>query len=330
MLPEFKKLYELTYKISKLEPWEWLYDIDLFAIQPDGYLEPFFVSIMGHEGNCYGIGVYYGLEGYADFDALAQEESGLPVSYLMSDIDCFTCYFAKEEELDDDSLWMFDELEIEPAEGRYFYFLKFEPRYYPISISADDARILCDVYEGLYFALKEWMNEHTVDPNWEKDEIIFAYQDSEWKLKVVQKPNDTRYYDSFIIDDEYLKTLQEKERTDTSLSMELMYCNSPVVDEEQDEEGRPLNPLMFIVLNNETGVFLETEFLKLDDDETDHCVDWLSDYIEANGIPLDIHCHNPYIINAIADICTRLNIEIVADDLTELQEYVEQVIEESI
>ena len=327
----YKKLYEVTDKIAKMDPWEWLYDIDIFAIQPEGYLEPFFVSVMGYEGNCYGISVYYGADGFVDFDALSQEDSNLPVSYLMSDIDCLTCYFGPESELDDESLWKFEEMGIHPfKEDKYFYFLSFEPRFYPSPIDDNEAKVLLDVFKGLYYAIDQWMNEHTIEVKWEEGEICFAYESkNEWSLNPVQRPFLTREYPRFILDDEYTNKLKKCQRSKESLSLELMYVNAPVLSKEENTD-KPINPLMFLVLDNDTGEFVQTAFLDLDDDEIDYVLDWITDYIEEFGIPGELRFHNPYIEAAVDDLSHKLDIEITYDDLDGLSEFFNRIIEESI
>lgn len=326
-----KRLLELTNAIAKLEPWEWLYDIDIFAIQPRQYLEPFFVSTMGNQGNCYGYSIYYGTKGFQDFDALSKEDTGLPVSYLMSDISCYTCYFANEEELDDEALWEFQEYGLEPdRKDRYFYYLSFEPRFYPYHLNDEQIKIVCDVLEGFLFALNEWMDEHSIDPSFENNEIGFACEDEDgWVISTVMRPEVERDYDRFSVEDDYMDILKSSNRLGNSIALELIYCNAPVFDDEGIYE-RPVNPLMFVAQDRTSKTIMGPDFLSVDTTEAEFVMDWFTNYIEEIGIPDEVHCHNPYIVNAIQDVCDELKIEIVEDALENLNEFFEQVLNESI
>ena len=57
----FKELYQITLKIKKLEPWKYLYDVDLITIIVPNREEPVYCSIMGRGKEHYGIGVYPGV-----------------------------------------------------------------------------------------------------------------------------------------------------------------------------------------------------------------------------------------------------------------------------
>lgn len=328
---KLKRLYELTTLIAKMEPWEWLYDVDLIAIQPRHYKEPFFVSIMGYQGNCYGISTYYGESGLANIDILSQTDSGFSTSYLMSDLSCLTCYFANEDELDDETLWEFEEFGLVPErEDRYFYFLSLRPRFYPVNPDEDEIERLVDVYEGLYVALNDWFNEKNANPDWEKSEILFNCEDEDgWHLNVIQQPFAQREYDEFIMNDDYVEELLMKPRNGVGLAMEYIYCNMPVYD-EKNRVDRPLNPLCFIAYDQEMNEFVDTLFLDLEENEPEFAIDFLTNYIEKNGIPSYVACHNPYIETTIHNLCERLDIEMVHDNLVDLNGFMENVIAESM
>ena len=80
----WKQLYDITLKLDKLEPWNYLGDTQLVTIQLKDREEPVFCSVMGKFSGERGIAVFDGVEGLGDFYMiLGSEEGDLPAQYLM-------------------------------------------------------------------------------------------------------------------------------------------------------------------------------------------------------------------------------------------------------
>lgn len=73
-LDQWKELYDAALKLKALEPWKYLDSTDLIAIKLQGMEEPVFMSVMGRLGTCYGVSMYEGMDGLADFDMVANTE----------------------------------------------------------------------------------------------------------------------------------------------------------------------------------------------------------------------------------------------------------------
>ncbi len=319
-----KRLFELTNEIAKLEPWQWLMNIELIWIEPKGCDEPYFVSIMGYEGACYGISTYIGELGLSDFYMISHEDLSLSNSYIMSDMNCLTCYFANEDELDDETLWQLEESGVVPYQrDRYFYYTSMKRRFFPTDLNDEEIETLVNVYEGLYVALKDWLNDKSVDPDWEMNEVIHAKEEEDgWHLSVCPIPYIERTYDEIKMEDDYIKSISKKERNGAVLAIELVYFNIPVHDDNNRTE-RPINPLWLIVQDYGTGEYIETSFIDFEENEEEHVIEFLCEYIEENGIPSIIVFHNPYIEAAIQDICEKLEIDLAYDDLEDINEFIE-------
>lgn len=52
-IEQWNELYDVTINIKKLEPWNYLWDMDIITIILPGYEEPFYCSVMGRGGQCY-------------------------------------------------------------------------------------------------------------------------------------------------------------------------------------------------------------------------------------------------------------------------------------
>ena len=100
-LNQWKELYDETLKLKALEPWKYLDSADLIAIKLQGMEEPVFMSVMGRLGTCYGVSMYEGMDGLADFDmvANAEEKNGPSIYDTMMDQSCITWYAGDRDEV---------------------------------------------------------------------------------------------------------------------------------------------------------------------------------------------------------------------------------------
>ncbi|MGL4484896.1 MAG: DUF7309 domain-containing protein [Anaerovoracaceae bacterium] len=96
---QWGKLYNLALEIKKKEPWNYLWDIDLVAVKLPGRDEPVYVSTMGRNGACFGIGVYPDNKAYYAFDEMAAASDEDRISNPMSYQNCIMCYYGERDEL---------------------------------------------------------------------------------------------------------------------------------------------------------------------------------------------------------------------------------------
>ena len=96
-LEQWGKLYEVASVIKRQQPWLKLWDTDLFTLILPGQQEPVFVSALGRNGECYGIGVYPGYHAllglYRLMDASGDEGLSNPLAYQY----CLMCYFGDRD-----------------------------------------------------------------------------------------------------------------------------------------------------------------------------------------------------------------------------------------
>jgi len=92
-MEQWAKLYEVATTIKHQAPWNTLWDTDLVTIMLPGQNEPVFISVMGRNGECYGIGVYPGYRGITGFYRLLDSsEEDLQINPL-SFQNCLMCYY---------------------------------------------------------------------------------------------------------------------------------------------------------------------------------------------------------------------------------------------
>ena len=161
------------------------------------------------------------------------------------------------------------------------------------------------VYKQLYHALYAYIEENRVDPAWEEDEIISI---SDNIVSVIPRLNDVYIFDQICVNDLYLEQLKQIERMNDYLFIDLHYMNTPIND-PTGKYYRPINPLTFVALNAKEDQIIAMEVVDLEMDTVPFVFEWVTEYIEENGIPSSISFSNPYVGCAIVDLCEKLEIE---------------------
>ena len=89
------ELYEIAEKIQKLEPWKYLWDMDLLVYLCQPLNEIFYCSVMGHGGMHRAIAIYQGEQIHRFFE-LAKNQ--IPEYMLLYYQECLMCNFIGRQE----------------------------------------------------------------------------------------------------------------------------------------------------------------------------------------------------------------------------------------
>ena len=132
-LDQWKELYEITLKIKELEPWKYLWDMDIISILLPGRKEPCFFSIMGRGGDCYGINTYVDYDGLNDFyDIADSSKNGMPVDYVMLKQNALCCYLGDREDVQDKQKNVIKDLGLKfRGKNQWIYFESYKEGYFP-------------------------------------------------------------------------------------------------------------------------------------------------------------------------------------------------------
>lgn len=323
-LVQWKELYELANKIQKLEPWKDFYDMDLFAIEPKGYKEPIFISIMGHAGNCLGISAYEGVLGYSRICEIAESENSIcPTRFILGNQDAMVCYFGDFDELSDYDEELLDKLGLSYEEGEWIYFLSFQRRYYPYQLDAREVQTLIDVYKGFIFVLEEYQ-EFEYHPDFDREVYMVSMDEEDnWYSYTVPKPIPLSLYDSVAItDQDFLEHLKTCSSCDIELAMDLDYLFEGAFVEDIE---RPVNPLLFIAYDLSTDELITCDLVEIDITEVDAVMMTFFGIIDEFGKPNKVYARNPLILTALQNVCEELGIEIVEDPLEEIDDLIENI-----
>ena len=196
----WKQLYDITLKLDKLEPWNYLGDTQLVTIQLKDREEPVFCSVMGKFSGERGIAVFDGVEGLGDFYMiLGSEEGDLPAQYLMDEHTSLTCFWGSMMNVPDEQRKVIDELDIRfKTISDWIYFVSYKKGYKPYQLDEDEVALLIETYENLYMAV-EAVRQGELNPEIEQAEGIVRRYNTEndtWEMFVKEIPEAEKEFPS--------------------------------------------------------------------------------------------------------------------------------------
>lgn len=141
---DYKALIEAFEQFNAAEPWNWMSEVDLFALEfSEG--EVYYVSVMGNAGEVFGLAIYPGEEGLTSYNKMRSPE-------IMMNIDstsvgpCILISWGQHRELLPEEERRYKELGYSFRGSKWPVFRRYDPGYHPWKLTAHDiilsARIL--------------------------------------------------------------------------------------------------------------------------------------------------------------------------------------------
>ncbi len=313
----WRELYQVTDEIKKAKPWEVLFDTELLCIQPKDEEEPIFVSIMGRAGQCFGYGVYEGMAGLADFDMIATaDESGLPNDYVMFEQNSLCCFWGNREDVPPMQKKNITALGLKyRGRGQWPYFESYKRRYIPYTPDEREVNLLILAGRQILVLVEE-MLAGTLRANFDAGDALWRIWDKEsgeWHSDVAPLPYKQKEYPMLDLQDEVLKKrLQRQPMIDTCVILEFAYLNAPVKD---DKEDRPVNPLVFVAVDEDEDMIISMNLLSSGEKEADVALGFFVNYVLQYGRPAAIRARNPWILTALEKMCDDCDVEMYEGDM---------------
>ncbi|MBT9777201.1 hypothetical protein GPL15_11875 [Clostridium sp. MCC353] len=326
-LEMWRELYDLAIEIKKLEPWKYLWDMDLIEMHLPGYQEPVYCSVMGKGGECYGIGLYEGSEGLADFNMIATADKFmLPAAYVMGDQSNLSCYFGDREEVPREQKAVIKELGLKfRGRGQWIYFESFKKRYLSYIPDERETKVLLDTYRVLPIAIKAVI-DHTVEIDWDDDEILSCRFDEDkkiWNMSAIPHPDCSRKYPYIQLTDDILKQkLKKMKRNKSEIALDLSYMHCGVTD---DKYERPMNPMVLVAVDVQADMIIDMHMMDIEETEVDAILNFFIPFVMEYGRMKTIYARNPWIFAALSHICDFCGIRLVSDELEEVDGILEDM-----
>lgn len=323
----WKELYQVALELKALEPWKYFWDCDLVSIELQESGEDVFCSIMGSGGNYYGVGVYEGVEGLEDFEILtSMEKLGLPFEYVMFEQSSLSCCFGDREDVPPEQKKLIRELGYKfRGKGEWLYFESFKKRYAPYIPDEREVKVLLETFKGLIMAFVSVVYRG-LKVDFEHGEMVrrvYNKERDEWQNFAIPYPKIQKNFPKVTFrDDTVKKRLKGLKKSNTELVIDIAYMNTRVQEIGHD---RPVNPLLFIALDGNSGTIIELDYLQMDTNEIDKILQFFILYVEKNGLMKVIRARNPWVLAALKDICKYCEIRLEQDSLYELDDMLHEI-----
>jgi hypothetical protein len=80
----YREIYGVADEIRQIEPWNWMYETDLFGVKMPGNNRVYFVSVMGAEGQFFALSAYKGYQGLAQFLNFHEHAETMPPETILT------------------------------------------------------------------------------------------------------------------------------------------------------------------------------------------------------------------------------------------------------
>jgi hypothetical protein len=306
---QLKTLYQLMGRIKALEPWNELWDMDLVCIELPGMKEPVFCSVMGRNGECYGIGVYPGWRSLSGLLRMAENNDSS--FYVLSYLDCLSCYFGNREELFPEERKTIKELGFSfRGKNSWPYFRRSRPNCMPWEISDKNAAQLTKILEQFIAAYKDFVDEE-LPVDFKNGEVLYhAYSKKikTWSTESRLMPPVTSYGESCIIQNEiFTGALKMKQSNGITLEVDTIYAPIAV---GTTRDGFPALMRLIVLINTEQNVLAAQYLLKPNEDAAEETIRLLADFIETEGRPACINVRDDWTYVQLEDFCRKTGIDL--------------------
>lgn len=326
-LEEWRELYNVAIRLKDMKPWEELWDMDLITILPYGKEEPCICSVMGKGGECYGIGVYNGINSIHNFFVTANSQD-IPSHQLIRYQNNIVCYFGSRDELTKKELNIIKELGLKfRGKSNWIYFRVFETGYAPYMPDRDEVLELTDILKNLYMAIKSLHKGLEIDFEGGKTLMRrFNEEDNLWINYEMPVFIPEIQYPIPVLEDQLLiKRLTKQPSNKSILELDIAYLNSTINDRSYD---KPIIPRLCVLADGRSGMLISQAMITPEDDEADTIFETIINYILQRGKPKRIIVRDEYILSILMDLCKRVDIKVTTSaNLRAIDEFMESFYE---
>ena len=309
---QWKKLYDLAFRVRDLKPWQQLWDSDYIIVELPGRDEPVYFVTMGRIGECMAVAVYDGNNAFANLE-LMRERADDGAFFTAAGIqNCVTCFFGDREEVVKEDREVMKELNIKfRGRGQWIYFRSMRSGYAPWLLSYKEAELLCEAFEQYTAALDDlaaglkidFRDGRSLTRKYSPPPMAEGWESYDIPLGKIQLS-----FEQVIITDElYVARMKRLKKTNTQLEIDMMYLPMPV---QENKESRPYLPRFVMAVDCDTGLVLNQELMSPEDDTSNSVLTMISTLITSLGKPRCIYVRDHEMGNILRDLCDKLNIKL--------------------
>lgn len=289
-LEAWRRLYALMAAVKEMEPWEWMYETDVFAVQDpdDGTL--YFVSVMGNLGEHLSIAVYLGTRAFyrlLDFaatpDSDATGEELLEISHLQAS-------FEDREQLTSQDRDVIKQLGLK-FRGRMAWplFRSYRAGFAPWMLEADEVRIMTMALEQLLDIAPRFGDEEIDFPDEKEGYLVRVQEDGAWHERVMAPPHPEPESIHIDIPKSDAEALRRLRRSRNIFEVDLFLMPGAI----GNRRSRPQMAYILMVVDKQSGAILSGEPLHVETTFQEMLAEVPKRFVQMclnmQGIPGEIH-----------------------------------------
>lgn len=325
---ECRPLFELMKQVKGLAPWEWMEEMDIFGVQGPDADEPDYVSVMGMAGEHFAIAIYPGDRALTQLLQFSQNQAYVnPFDLLL--IPQFQASFEDRETLTEEDRQMLKDLGLKyRGRGAWPQLRAHRPAMLPWYIQSEDVPRMVRALEQLLVVAPKVKD----DP----DMLIPAGPDAFLLRKATQQGKDATWEETVItptfsteedilidLDRDLLETAYELPAVSNILEVGLEMMPSPVASEDQ-ADGSPYFPFIFVVLESESGAVVGMDLLSPQPSLQEMWAEipnkFLQQLIQVQARPQVVHVNNELLVGLLGGL-EQLGISVeFVEELSGLEE----------
>ena len=308
------ELYEIAGKIKELEPWKYLWDMDLLVYLSEELKDIFYCSVMGHQGMYKAVAIYQGNQ-INDFFALAKNQ--YPNQLLINYQECLTCNFTNRQETLPKNREIIKELGLS-FRGTWISFECFEKGYEPSPINIKQVKTMIETLKNFYMMFRVII-EKGMKINFDKGEILVRRYDKDQKLYLnYAQPLITPkiMYDTIAVKDEFREDIMKTPQTEMELEYEFLNYLPIRIKENKEQDGRYYYPRARFMADRKSGMVISYDLIDKNEytDEKEYVmesVQLLISYFYELGRPKTIYVRDEKTKMFLKEIANKANIKLV-------------------
>lgn len=308
------ELYEIAEKIQKLEPWKYLWDIDLLVYLCQSMNEIFYCSVMGHGGMHKAIAIYQGKQIHGFFE-LAKDQ--IPENMLLNYQECLMCNFISRQETLPKNREIIKELGLS-FRGTWISFENFEKGYEPSHININQVKIMIEALKNFHMMFRAII-EQGIKVDFENGEILARHYDKEKKLFLnypVPLMLPEKQFNTIEAKAEFEKEIMKLPQTEMELEYEFLNYIPIRIRDNKEKDGRHYYPLARIIAERKSGVLISHDLIDKNEYKSKNAyvlesAELLINYFYKMGRPKSIYVRDEETKMYLKDILDKAKIKII-------------------
>jgi hypothetical protein len=254
-LEQWQRLYALMDEVSRLAPWEFMYEMDNFGIRFPETGELGFVSVMGKLGEHFSIAVYIGKKGFEGFLRIESLGDQLDTATLLQ-VPQLQASFEDREMITPEDRKILKQLDLKfRGKNAWPNFRSYWPGCFPWYLEKEEAQILIHSLEQLLDVAPRFRD----DPNLLKvsapngNYLVRAYKNGKWSdhQQKITFPADPPL--EIRINMDAFRQLKSMKMQNTIVEVDLQMAEDVVKDKNFE---RPFFPFILMVVEQGSGMIL--------------------------------------------------------------------------